>query len=66
MRLEIDPYSCVSSGHCVLVAPTVFDQNPEDGRVLLLTEHPAAELTDKVDDAIFRCPSQAIEWAEED
>lgn len=65
MRLEIDPYTCVSSGHCVLAAPTVFDQNPEDGRVMLLTEHPDPALSAKVEDAIFRCPSQAIEWVED-
>ena len=33
MRVEVDTPKCVASGQCVLIAPDVFDQRDEDGRV---------------------------------
>lgn len=65
MKVEIEPYSCVSSGNCLMAAPKVFDQDPEDGRVILLTEEPGEDQRGNVDKAIFLCPAQAIAWAEE-
>ncbi|MBG0739929.1 ferredoxin [Paeniglutamicibacter antarcticus] len=66
MKIEIEPYSCVSSGNCIIAAPLVFDQDPEDGRVRLKTDEPPEDQRANVDKAIFLCPAQAIEWAEED
>jgi len=60
MKVIIEPEKCVSSGQCVLSAPSVFDQHEEDGIVYLLTENPSAELTDHVIEAAMLCPARAI------
>lgn len=40
--------------------PEVFDQNDDDGTVLLLQPEPAEELHDAVEDAADHCPCPAI------
>jgi len=43
----------------VLSAPDVFDQNEEDGIVILLAENPSDDLTDNVEEAAALCPGRA-------
>jgi ferredoxin len=40
--------------------PAVFDQDEDDGIVVLLDEHPGPELYDNVSHAARTCPGQAI------
>lgn len=60
MRITVDTDICCGAGQCVLAAPEVFDQREEDGIVVLLTEHPAAELHADVEAAAQVCPAGAI------
>lgn len=60
MKLTIEPHKCIGAGQCVLKAPMVFDQQEEDGIVILLNDHPtgtdetAARLAARV------CPAEVI------
>ena len=43
MRVKVEFDNCVAAGMCSLMAPRVFEQDEEDGRVILLTETPDPE-----------------------
>ena len=60
MKISVDTGSCVSSGQCVLLAPGTFDQNDDDGTVVLLAEEPSAGEEDAVRQAELTCPAAAI------
>jgi ferredoxin len=60
MKITVDPGSCVSSGQCVLLAPGTFDQNEDDGTVVLLAEESAAGDEEAVRQAELTCPAAAI------
>ena len=60
MRIEINRSKCIAAGQCVLKAPQVFDQDEQDGIVILRTENPAPELKDSARLAARVCPSEAI------
>ncbi|MFW3168802.1 ferredoxin [Geodermatophilus sp. CPCC 206100] len=60
MRVEIEPGRCISSGQCVLIAGSVFDQDEEDGIVVLRTEDVPAADEEAARDAARICPAQAI------
>lgn len=60
MRLHVDREQCCSAGMCALTAPDVFDQDEEDGRVVLLTAEPPHEAQPAAANAIELCPSGAI------
>jgi len=59
MEIEIRPNACVGAGQCALVAADVFDQD-DDGMVLVLDDHPPAELHAVVHRAASLCPARAI------
>ncbi|MCR6488853.1 ferredoxin [Amycolatopsis sp. OK19-0408] len=63
MRVSVDAGSCVASGQCVLLAPGTFDQNEDDGTVVLLAEEPPAAEADAVRQAELTCPAAAIRLA---
>ncbi|MGW6555166.1 ferredoxin, partial [Streptomyces sp. NPDC055051] len=42
VRLSVDRERCIGAGMCAMTAPDVFDQDPDDGLVLLLEAEPAA------------------------
>ncbi|MFI6072058.1 ferredoxin [Actinoplanes sp. NPDC051343] len=60
MTVEVDRERCAGTGGCVFAAPGVFDQNPEDGRVVVLDPEPGPALRDEVREAAEVCPVQAI------
>ncbi len=60
MDVRVDRDKCAASGLCVLTVPAVFDQSEEDGKALLLTTAPGAELAAAMRAAASRCPSGAI------
>jgi ferredoxin len=60
MRITADRDRCVGAGLCATTVPEVFDQDADDGRVLLLMEQPPDDLTDVVREAVDACPSGAL------
>jgi ferredoxin len=64
MRVVADRTRCVGAGQCVLAAPAVFDQDEDEGLVVVLQEEPGAELADGVRRAEGNCPAMAIEVEE--
>ena len=41
MRVIADKSRCIAAGQCVMQSPKVFDQDQDDGMVIVLHEHPA-------------------------
>lgn len=64
MKVTVEADKCVASGHCVLAAPKVFDQNEDDGVVVVLTDEPDPDQYDAVREAAVLCPAAAIRLAE--
>ena len=60
MKVVIDRARCVGAGQCVRVAPEVFDQDEEEGLVLLIDSSPATGRAACVRRAALLCPAQAI------
>ncbi|MFF4808777.1 ferredoxin [Micromonospora chersina] len=63
VRVEVDRDRCCGAGNCVVTAPEVFDQDDEDGLVLLRRSAPPAEALDRVRLAVELCPAGAISVA---
>jgi ferredoxin len=66
VRIEADREVCIGAGTCALTAPEVFDQDADDGRVVLLVERPAAEVAAAAREAVWLCPSGALSLDEDD
>jgi ferredoxin len=62
MRLVANAERCVSCGQCVVLAPSVFDQD-DSGLVVLLKVEPGEDEADAVAEALLACPSMAISAA---
>lgn len=60
MRVEIEAGMCIGAGMCALTAPEVFDQDDDEGVVVLLDDRPAPHLHDAVRNAVDRCPAAVI------
>ncbi|MFJ2843088.1 ferredoxin [Streptomyces griseofuscus] len=59
-RIEIEMDLCCGAGACALAAPAVFDQNDDDGTVILLDATPPADQREAAQEAAARCPTSAI------
>jgi ferredoxin len=65
MKIIADTSRCVGAGQCVLTEPTVFDQNEDDGTVVVLIPTPEGDLqAAAVREAVEICPSQALSVVE--
>ncbi|NUW42028.1 ferredoxin [Nonomuraea rhodomycinica] len=60
MNITVDAGKCCGAGQCVLLAPDVFDQNEDDGIVVLLDATPPEALRAAVREAADVCPAAAI------
>ncbi|MFI9639173.1 ferredoxin [Micromonospora sp. NPDC051925] len=60
MRVRADRGVCVGAGLCVLRLPGMFDQNDDDGTVVLLQADPDPGQEATVLKAIAACPSGAL------
>lgn len=60
MRITADVDRCVGSGQCVLIDPTVFDQDEYDGTVVLLSEEVEGEAEEHAREAAHNCPGQVF------
>jgi ferredoxin len=65
-RLEADRECCVGAGMCALTAPEVFEQDADDGRVVLLLDRPTGATLDAAREAVDLCPSGALSLHESD
>lgn len=63
MRVGVDRDRCCGAGNCVVTAPEVFDQDDEEGLVLLRRAEPPADAVDRVRLAVELCPAGAISVA---
>ncbi|MCI3949670.1 MAG: subB [Acidimicrobiales bacterium] len=59
MRVVVDWDLCESNAICMAVAPEVFEVDDDDN-LNLLQEEPPEELRAKVEEAVRRCPKQAL------
>ncbi|WP_026928645.1 ferredoxin [Glycomyces tenuis] len=59
MKIIADRGLCASAGMCALTDPEHFDQDEEDGRVVLLADE-AEDCDTDVEDAVRLCPSGAL------
>ena len=60
LRIGVDRDLCVGAGMCALTAPEVFDQDDEEGLVVLLHPAPAPEHRTAARMAADLCPARAI------
>ncbi|AYA15109.1 ferredoxin [Streptomyces alfalfae] len=58
--LSADRGRCIGAGMCAMTAPEVFDQDPDDGLVLLLAPEPTGADRAAARMAAGLCPSGAI------
>lgn len=59
MRVVVDFDLCESNAVCMAAAPEVFEVRDDDF-LYVLQEEPDESLRTKVEDAVARCPKQAI------
>lgn len=59
MRVVVDFDLCESNAVCMSIAPEVFEVR-DDNFLYILQEEPPQELRPKVEEAVRRCPRQAI------
>ncbi len=59
MRVVVDYDLCESNAICMQVAPEVFEVRDDDF-LYVLDETPPESLRPKVEEAVQRCPKQAI------
>lgn len=64
MRIVVDYDLCESNAICMEIEPTVFEVRDDDF-LYVLNEHPSEELRPKMEEAVRRCPKQAISIAED-
>ncbi len=63
-RVVVDFDLCESNAICMQVAPEVFEVRDDDF-LYILDETPGDDMRAKVDEAVQRCPKQAISVAED-
>lgn len=59
MKVVVDYDLCESNAICMGIAPEVFEVRDDDN-LYVLQEEPPEELRGKVEEAVRRCPKQAI------
>jgi ferredoxin len=64
MRIVVDYTLCESNAVCMRLVPEVFEVRDDD-RLYLKTERPPEALRARVDEAIRRCPKQALTLVED-
>ncbi len=65
MKVTVNRSKCIAAGQCVMKAPFVFDQDEEDGIVILLNDSPTQEQEKATRLAAKVCPAAAIEIIED-
>ncbi len=60
MKLTVDRKACTGAGNCVRLAPDWFDQDDDEGLVVLLGDAPPDGLGPLMRDVVDACPTGAI------
>ncbi|MEV6846427.1 ferredoxin [Actinoplanes sp. NPDC051411] len=60
MKVTVDRDRCIGAGNCALIAPSVFDQDPDEAVVVVLDESPPEDSRAAVQEAVDRCPAAVI------
>ncbi|GIU84169.1 MAG: ferredoxin [Acidimicrobiales bacterium] len=63
-RVVVDFDLCESNAICMSIAPEVFEVRDDD-YLYVLQERPPDDLREKVEEAVRRCPKQAISIVDE-
>jgi len=63
-RVVVDYELCEANAVCTKVAPEVFHVDEAD-KLHLLVEQPPAELLEKIETAVRRCPRRALSLRED-
>jgi ferredoxin len=64
MRVVIDYDLCESNAICMGIAPEVFEVRDDDF-LYILDETPDESMRDRIQEAVERCPKQAISIADD-
>ncbi|MGH8986863.1 MAG: ferredoxin [Acidimicrobiia bacterium] len=64
MKIVVDFDLCESNAVCMSIAPEVFEVRDDDF-LYILNEHPDESMRPKMEDAVRRCPKQAISIEED-
>jgi len=64
MKIVVDYDLCESNAVCMGIAPEVFEVRDDDF-LYVLNEHPDESMRPKMEDAVRRCPKQAISIEED-
>jgi ferredoxin len=64
MKVVVDFDLCESNAVCMGIAPEVFEVRDDDF-LYVLDEHPDESMRPKIEEAVQRCPKQAISIAED-
>ena len=59
MKVSVDRELCEAHGVCMSVEPTVFDLGDDD-LLVILDETPPEEKRSAIEQAVIRCPRQAL------
>ncbi|PZG38159.1 ferredoxin [Spongiactinospora gelatinilytica] len=60
MRIELDVERCIGAGMCALTASDLFDQDEDEGTVVLLAQPATPAQERAARQAADRCPSGTI------
>jgi ferredoxin len=66
MRIVADRGVCIGAGMCSLTAPGVFDQDADEGLVVILVDRPDESQLAAAREAVELCPSRALSLADDD
>ena len=64
MRIVVDRDLCESNAVCMDIEPKVFEVDDDDV-LQILDEHPDESLRPKMEEAVRRCPKQALSIEED-
>ena len=64
MRIVVDYDLCESNAICMQIAPDVFEVRDDDF-LYVLNETPPESMREKMEEAVQRCPKQAIAIADD-
>jgi ferredoxin len=59
MRVAVDMETCIASGMCTKIAPSVFTLDPE-GALHVVEAELSADHLPRVEDAVACCPVEAL------
>ena len=60
MKLTADRAICTGAGNCVRLAPDWFDQDEQEGLVVLVDDAPPVDVEQSLRDVVDACPTGAI------